>query len=239
MRIAILSDVHGNLTALEAVLADLRVISPDLVLHGGDLAEGGPRPCEVLDRIRELGWPGVLGNTDELLFRPESLTEFAARAPKLAPMLAAIEEMGAAAKQALGVERLAWLRALPPVQQHGPVALLHASPGDLWRAPMPDAPDEELAAAYSSLGRPITVYGHIHRPFVRAVGGITVANSGSVGLPYDGDQRASYLLVDGESATIRRVAYDVGRELAVLAASGMPHADWVRRMLESARPQPL
>ena len=72
MRIAVLSDFHGNRTALEAVLADLRRTAPDLLLHGGDLADGGASPVEIVDCIRDLGWPGVLGNTDEMLFRPES-----------------------------------------------------------------------------------------------------------------------------------------------------------------------
>ena len=73
MRIAIVSDIHGNRTAFEAVLADLRQTSPDLILHGGDLADGGSSPVEIVDRIRDLGWQGVVGNTDEMLFRPESL----------------------------------------------------------------------------------------------------------------------------------------------------------------------
>ena len=64
MRLAIISDIHGNLTALEAVIADLKTASPDLVVHGGDLVVGGPRPAEVIDRIRELRWAGVVGNTD-------------------------------------------------------------------------------------------------------------------------------------------------------------------------------
>jgi len=90
VRIAIVSDIHGNRTAFEAVLADLRRTSPDLILHGGDLADGGSSPVEVVDRVRDLGWPGVVGNTDEMLFRPESLTEFASQLPKLQPMFAAI-----------------------------------------------------------------------------------------------------------------------------------------------------
>src|SRR6266478_3239047 len=73
MRIAIVSDIHGNRTAFEAVLADLRHTSPDLILHGGDLADGGASPVEIVDQIRELGWQGVVGNTDEMLFRPASL----------------------------------------------------------------------------------------------------------------------------------------------------------------------
>ena len=92
MRIAIVSDIHGNLTAFEAVLKDLRQTSPDLVFHGGDLAQAGSSPVEIIDRIRDLGWPGVVGNTDELLFRPESLTEFPSPMPQLQPLWAAIRE---------------------------------------------------------------------------------------------------------------------------------------------------
>jgi putative phosphoesterase len=239
MRIAIVSDIHGNLTAFEAVLADLRQASFDLILHGGDLAEGGPRPGEIVDRIRELGWPGVVGNTDEMLFRPESLAEFAARAPKLTPLVAALREMAAAAQQALGAERIEWLRRLPRVLVNGPVALVHASSADLWRAPAHDAADAELQSVYAPLGQPVAVHGHIHRPYIRTVGAMTVANSGSVSLSYDGDRRASYLLVDGEKATIRRVEYDVEREIRAGLDSGLPHADWVARILRRGMPQPL
>src|ERR1700733_12148786 len=77
MRVAVVSDIHGNLTAFEAVLADVRQCSPDLVLHGGDLADLGSSPVEIVDQIRSLGWPGVMGNTDEMLAQPDSLEEFA------------------------------------------------------------------------------------------------------------------------------------------------------------------
>jgi 3',5'-cyclic AMP phosphodiesterase CpdA len=129
MRIAIVSDIHGNRTAFEAVLLDLRQTSPDLILHGGDLADSGASPVEIVDRIRHLGWQGVVGNTDEMLFRPESLVEFANQSPKLQPLFAVIEEMAVATREALGKERLAWLGGLPQTQFHGPMALVHASPG--------------------------------------------------------------------------------------------------------------
>ncbi len=83
MRTAIVSDVHGNLRAFEAVLADLRDAAPDLVVQGGDLAYGGTHPAEIIDEIRALGWSGVRGNTDEMLWSPESLREFAAKTPQL------------------------------------------------------------------------------------------------------------------------------------------------------------
>jgi len=237
VRIAIVSDIHGNRTAFEAVLADLRQSSPDLILHGGDLADGGSSPREIVDRIRDLGWQGVLGNTDEMLARPESLAEFASQTPQLKPLWAVIEEMAAASREELGEERLAWLRKLPRAQMHGAVALVHASPESPWRCPMPEASDAELAAVYQPLGRSIAVHGHIHRSYIRSVSGMVVANSGSVSLSYDGDRRAAYFLLDDLQPSIRRVEYDVDKELKALAGCGFPHADWIARILESGRYQ--
>jgi Icc-related predicted phosphoesterase len=161
MRIAIVSDIHGNRTAFEAVLADLRKTSPDFILNGGDLAQGGARPAEIVDRIRDLGWPGVVGNTDEMLFKPESLKEFASQSPTLQPLFAAIEDMATAAREWLGEDRLAWLSGLPRIQIHDPVALVHASSESRWRAPAPEASDAELESVYSPLARPVAIYGHI------------------------------------------------------------------------------
>ena len=231
MRIAIVSDIHGNRTAFEAVLADLRGTSPDLILHGGDLADGGSRPAEIVDWIRDLGWQGVAGNADEMLWRPEALTEFAAQAPGVRPLLNQIREIAAATREALGEERIGWLSRLPGLQVQGGVGLVHASPASLWRAPGPEAEDAELEAVYGCLGAPAVVYGHIHRPYVRRLAGITVANSGSVSLSYDGDRRASYLLMDESGPVIRRVEYDVDREIAELRGSGVPHSGWIAKML--------
>jgi putative phosphoesterase len=186
MRIAIVSDIHGNRTAFAAVLADLRGTSPDSILHGGDLADGGSRSAEVVDWIRDLGWQSVAGNADEMLWRPEALTEFAAH------------------REALGPERIDWLSRLPGLQVHGPVAVVHASPTTLWRAPGPEASDTELEAVYGSLAAPVVVCGHIHRPYVRRLDGMTVGNTGSVSLSYD---------------VIRRVEYDVDREMSFAAAA--------------------
>jgi putative phosphoesterase len=233
MRIAIVADIHGNLTALEAVVADLRQTSPDLVLHGGDLADAGANPARTVDRIRDLGWQGVMGNTDEMLFRPDSLKEFASQSPDIQPLLVGIEEMAEATREALGEERLAWLRSLPLTQIQPPMALMHASPATAWRAPAEDASDAELESVYAPLGQPIAIYAHVHHPFVRTVSGMIVANTGSVGLSYDGDRRASYLLLDEFDLIIRRVDYDVAKEIQALSVCGLPHAAWVARMLES------
>ena len=192
---------------------------------------------EIVDRVRDLGWQGVVGNTDEMLFMPEWLQEFATQSPQLLPLYTAIEEMAAVTRERLGEQRLAWLRELPRTQVHGPMALVHASPESLWSAPAPDASDAELESVYRPLGRPIAVYAHIHCSYVRSVSGMIVANTGSVSLSYDGDQRAAYLVLTESTPAIRRVAYDVDRELKALSICHIPHADRVAKILESGRPQ--
>ena len=242
MRIAVVSDIHGNLSAFEAVLADLRKTSPDLIFHGGDLADSGASPVEIVDHIRDLGWPGVAGNTDEMLFRPESLGEFASQSSAPPSLWKAISDMAIATRTLLGEKRIAWLRDLPRTQIQSQFALVHASLESLWRAPTAEATDAELMSAYAALGRPITVYGHIHRPFIRILsnaqtGDRLVVNAGSVGLPHDGDRRASYVLLDGLTATVRRVGYDIEKELNGLCNSRLPHSDWIARTLRAASPQ--
>jgi len=237
MRIAVVSDIHGNRTAFEAVLADLRQTSPDLILHGGDLAEAGASPAEIVDRIRDLGWPGVIGNGEEALSMPETLEAFASQSSAPPSLWATIREMMAATREALGEERLAWLRGLPRVERHGPMALVHASPESPWRSPGPEASDDELKSVYGILDAPVAVYGHIHRSYIRNVSGLTVANAGSVSLSYDGDRRAAYLLLDESTPSVRRVEYDVDRELKALSGCGLPHAGWIAKTLASGRPQ--
>jgi len=238
MRIAIVSDIHGNRTAFEAVLADLKHTAPDQILFGGDLADSGSDPTYIVDRIRDLGWQGVVGNTDEMLFDPSSLTEFAKQMPaELQPIFTALGEMAVATREALGKERLAWLSGLPRRHVQGPMTLLHASPASMWKAPAPDATDAEVEQAYGPLGQSLVVYGHIHVPYIRSVSNMIVANTGSVSLPYDGDPSASYLLLDDFKPATRRVQYDLNKELKALSNSGLPHADWIARVLKSGSPE--
>jgi hypothetical protein len=166
-----------------------------------------------------------------MLWAPERVAEFAATAPKLAPLLGRLQEMIPPTRASIGEERLRWLEGLPSRYSQPGFSLVHASPDDLWRAPMPNASDDELRSTYASLGAQIVVYGHIHRSYIRRLPGMTVANTGSVSLSYDGDRRASYLVIDGESITIRRVEYDVESEAKELLRSGLPHADWLARIL--------
>lgn len=235
MRIAVVSDVHGNLTALEAVIADLRNVAPDVVLQGGDLGYGGARPTEVVERVRALGWAGVSGNADEMLWAPGRLRKFAAGAATMKKLFDVTEEIRLWTCERMGEERIAWLKTMPMVQRQSELAVVHASPGDTWSSPGRGANDENLRNAFGELKVRAVVYGHIHMPFVREMGEWTVANSGSVSLPYDGDARASYAVVEDGKVEIRRVEYDVEREVEALRITGLPHGEWVGACLRAGR----
>jgi hypothetical protein len=196
----------------------------------------GPRPAEVVDRIRELGWPGVVGNTDELLWRRDEHARQLEQAPALAPLLTLLFDAYAPdTRERLGEERLTWLGSLPAEYRVGGLSVVHAEPGDLWRAPMPDCTDGELLATYTSLGAERVAYGHIHRPYMRELEGMTVANAGSVGMPWDDDPRASYLLIDDGAAEVIRVEYDVEAEARALHAAGHPDAERLAEMRRRGR----
>ena len=226
MRIAVVSDIHGNFLALEAVIADLRLQSPDIVLQGGDLPYGGCHAAEVMDRVEELGWPGVIGNTDEVLWNTNRLGLLMVEAPKLRPLLKMIVRCAVATKSLIGDSRLCTLQAFPTELRQDGVALMHASPGDLWKSPMDSSDDATLERVYAPLGARIVVYGQIHRPFIKRLPGFTLCNSGSVGMPYDGDPRASYLLLTDGQPEIRRVEYDIEAENESLLASNYPYKEW-------------
>src|SRR5215470_4162289 len=230
MRVAVVTDIHGNRRAFQAVLEDLMWVAADLIVHGGDLVFGGTHPGEIIDEIRTLGWPGVLGNTDEMLWTQERPIEMASAHPQLASLLGRLQDMVAPMRARIGDERLRWLRSLPTVQAGEGFAVVHASPKDLWQAPMANAADEEIENTYMELGVPVVVYGHIHVSHVRRLPGMTVANAGSVSQSYDADRHAAYALIEGERVTMGRVEYDLEREAKELP-SAVPNAEWLSRIL--------
>jgi predicted phosphodiesterase len=230
MRVAVVSDIHGNFTALEAVIADLKQLSPDVVDQGGELLGGGVRQAELVDRVRDLGWPGVYGNADEMLWNPDRLA-LQLQAPALQRVREVVFDHITATLDAIGTERLGWLRSLPTRWSGGGLTVVHAGPDDPWRSPSADASDDELLNTYGPLGTARVVYGHIHRAFVRRLPAFVIANSGSVSLSYDGDPRAAYAVVDDDEIVIRRVEYDIEREAASLIDMKYPHAAWIGEML--------
>lgn len=221
--IAVISDIHGNLWALEAVLAELDRRGVGQVVVGGDLALGGPRPAECVALIRRRGYPVIRGNTDEWITgAPRAVTDgitwCAAR---------------------LAEDDRRFLAGLPFLwrQQRdgGDLVVVHATPwsiGDVVRA---DAPAPLVARVFAEASASAVVFGHVHTAFVRETPAGLLVNSGSVGLPFDGDWRASFALLEpawrGWAASIHRIRYDRDAALAAARASDNPEAGrWARRV---------
>lgn len=234
-RIAVVSDPHGDLIAFQKVVADLEALEPpvDEVIVGGDLAQGGAQPAEVVDLIRERGWPAVRGNADDLLVRlADGATPEEALQPGAATHGALPESLVPDALRAvdlLGPERIEYLRNLPLSIVRGPfasgsVVLVHATPWSTEDVVLPDA-DEELAQRMvSKAGERLLVYGHIHTQYVRRVGDSTLMSVGAINSSNDADPRPAYAIVTlGEGITVepRRVDWPPKERLAAYAAAGV------------------
>jgi predicted phosphodiesterase len=207
VRIAVVSDIHGNLPALEAVLKDLQVVAPDDVWCGGDVAWGAPWASECIAHVREQDWTSVKGNTDVWITGDPQTVESAGDRARLT-------ELAQAHDIAADDER--WLLNLPTGHSGpGSILLVHASPGSPFSAPEPEDPPShyEIYEGRASL----VVYGHIHRAFTRRLKeGTLVCNTGSIGLPKDGDS-ACYLVIDqqGPDLVLRHRRVDFDRDAAI------------------------
>ena len=224
--IALLYDVHGNLPALDAVLADAQAAGAAGYVVGGDVALFGAFPAETVARLKELeGARWLRGNGERWTAAP-------AEAPDEEPVPGAI----AASRKALGEELVLELGRLPEsVALDDETRAWHGSPaGDVLSfMPEPSPGDAELLAGVTESR---LVFGHTHLQFRRRHGAIELINPGSVGMPLDGDQRAAYALLhpDGE-VEHRRVGYDLGPVLAALREhTGAAWAEAVTGRLERA-----
>ena len=247
-RLAILSDVHGNLPALDAVLADVEAQgAPDAVWVLGDLAVFCPWPAETLSRLRAIDNVAFLqGNTDRYLVTGQRPVAWVHSPDDWAAMPALLAEREANFRWT--VERLSYadyefLRDLPPrlemdVPGYGRVVAVHATPTDDESVIFPDTPDDQIRPYLSGLDARLLLYGHTHCPLDRVVDSVRIVNDGSVGLPIDGDQRSAYVLLDfdaGECAvTLRRVAYDHEAVIAELERVNHPAQKWVGGKLRQA-----
>ena len=194
MPVAALYDIHGNLAALEAVLAE--VPEDATIVVGGDLCAGGEQPSETLERLRALGdrvlW--LRGNSDRELYPGEE---------GLAPP-EVIEE----ARSKLSEEQIDFLHALPVTQALDDVLYCHASPRNDVDIFTERTPVDRIAFLFDGLGVGTVVCGHTHTQFEREVAGVRIVNAGSVGMPYE-EEPGAYWLLDLEH---RRTPYE-GAEL--------------------------
>ncbi|MCP9491046.1 MAG: metallophosphatase family protein [Solirubrobacteraceae bacterium MAG38_C4-C5] len=228
--LALIYDVHGNLAALEAVLADARDQGATGYLIGGDVALFGPRPVETVARLRELqGATWIRGNG-------ERWTDAPGDAPEGDPVRGAI----AFARAGLGHHLVLELAALPESAViDGGTRAWHGSPVSDVRSFLPQAGDDE-AELLEGVTETRLVFGHTHLPFRRTTTqhGIELINPGSVGMPFDHDPRAAYaLLGPGGEVQHRRVPYDHAAAVALLRTEH-PQAAWavtVAARIEQAR----
>lgn len=227
MRIAIISDIHGNLSALDAVLADLRPRSIDVTYCLGDLVGYAAHPNEVTARVRAEGIPTIMGNYDDGVGFDR-------------------DECGCAytnsVDKALGDRSLAWTKATVTHENKAylrtlvseirfeadgrRVLLVHGSPRRINEYLFEDRPVSSFQRIAASSNADIIVFGHTHKPYTKLVDDVLFVNAGSVGKPKDGDWQACYILLDPSDAAspveFIRVPYDVASEAAAIRASELP-----------------
>ena len=221
MRIAVLSDIHGNLLGLDACLADLAAQGgAEAIVAAGDLCLDGPKPKKVLQRLGEIGAACVRGNTDRYIAEDDSNESFE-------PAERAQIEW---TRHEIGERWRSWLLALPFALRIGEddnqLLIVHANPKSddehLW----PDADEAVLKRMIGKERATAIAFGHLHLPYVRMWHGKLLVNVASAGLPKDGDPRACYAILTeregGWEVKHRRVAFDTKRVATQLAACGIP-----------------
>ncbi|MCF8099474.1 MAG: metallophosphoesterase family protein [Desulfarculaceae bacterium] len=225
--LAVLSDLHANFSALEAVKADLARRNVDQVLVLGDVVGYLARPNRVARAVAEAGWQCLAGNYDLAVLAggDEGVDNFLRRG--IGPEPKAIFSW--TERRVLSGTR-AFLSKLPHKiemdTQAGRLLAVHGSPAAVRQYVYPDHPEDELAAWLQQAGASILCMGHTHMPFVRRVGGGLVVNPGSVGKSKDGDPRASYAIIvlsPEPGAEIVRLEWDIDAEARLLSEAGLGH----------------
>jgi predicted phosphodiesterase len=232
--LALVSDIHGNDVALEAVATELERLGIDRVVCLGDAVQGGPQPAEVLDRLAELGWPVVLGNSDDFLLRvPEDSSE---------PVTTRQLEIRAWSLSRLAPRHLEQIDAWPAVldlELEGGLALraFHGSPSSFEHVVLPETPDGDVERLLGGSGVDVLAGGHTHLQWTRWVDGALYVNPGSVGVPYDRHQPADdlsftalaeYAVLTGGGVEFRRIPFDLESFVNAGIVAKQPHAEEVR-----------
>jgi putative phosphoesterase len=224
MKVLALYDIHGNIDALEAVLADDRAADPDLVLVGGD-AVPGPFSAETLARLERLDMPvrWVRGNGEREVAAAARGEEPPANDAAAQTAKRTADELGREAASALG--------ELPLTVELDGVLYCHASPRRDDELLTRISPVERYAAALSQVQAAVVVAGHTHQQDDRPVGDRRFVNAGSVGLPYEGDGAARWLWVADGIPHLRQTGYDAAAAGARILATDWPGEDSVRAAL--------
>jgi putative phosphoesterase len=238
MSVAVLSDIHGNICALNAVLSDIKSLNISDIVFLGDLVISGPSPWEVFQELRSLNprcW--VKGNTDDW---------FAEITDEWSPTTKQEEKIYKNyifARNHLDRESIDFLLKLPEncsFEAAGVTILaVHGSPRSISEGIGKNNRHDELIAIFSNIEESVIVSGHSHVPFIGKVVNKVIFNVGSIGMPLDGDNRASYGIIKIKKQTpkcsIRRVTYPISKTLKVAQNREFPDLENYKKMLNEAR----
>ncbi len=238
MRLAVLSDIHGNATALDAVLADLGRRPADRVVCLGDTVQSGAQPAEVVERLRSLACPVVMGNADAWLFSGID-TGAEPRTPQQRAILEDVRVWSLSRLTAADREFISGFVPMVALDCGGRSFVgYHGSPASFDEILLPDTPREAFERAFAPCAADFMAGGHVHLQFARRFGDSTHFNPGSIGIAYRHDASpgelridpwAEYAVLEVEGARVsldfRRVPYDVNEYVRILRASGRPHAE--------------
>ncbi len=238
MTVAVISDIHANLPALQAVLARIDELGIERVYCGGDLVGYGPHPNEVVALVAERGIPTIYGNYDHAIARDLDDCGCAYVTPHDREL-----GQGSVAWTLEHTDRRSkeWMRALPFDLRFevgaARVHLVHGSPRKLNEYLFEDKPARLYERLASTEDADALVFGHTHRPWVREHGGVLFVNCGSIGKPKDGDPRGAFAVLDASSGelcvTIERVAYDAKAVADQVRSAGLP-GEYADKLLVAA-----
>lgn len=226
MKAAFISDIHGNAFALEAVLEDIAKKQIDQIYVLGDLCFRGPNPKQALDLIRSLNANVIKGNADEWVVRGIQKGEVPDEA---LDVMKKEREWTVAHLDSTDIDYLQNLPQTLQLDLNGTdILAFHATPNSLFDIIRPDTDDVQLEKRLMAGNMAdFYIYGHIHLPYIRFLKGKTVLNIGSVGLPFDGQAKASYGIVEAEDGnvhvSIERVNYDIEKTVQQYLENDYPN----------------
>ena len=237
MKIAFISDIHGNATALESVLMDISNRNVDKIVVLGDLCFRGTEPRRSLELVRSLNTDVIKGNADEWVVRGIKEGEV----PNAAIEMMNQERDWTFAQ--LDHEMITYLENLPEelnLEYGGmKIHVFHATPTSLFDVVEPHADNEVIQRSIIDKNNSdLYVYGHIHKPYIRYVNGKCIINTGSVGLPLDGLNDSSYAIVEiqkeGIQSSIVRTKYNIGQTISQFEKSDYPNKELMINIMKKA-----
>lgn len=238
MKIAFISDIHGNAIALDAVLADIEKQGIDKIYVLGDICYRGPEPKRSLDLVRSLHTEVIKGNADEWVVRGVREGEVADT------VLGLMNHERQWIVEQLEPADIDYLESLPTQLnlsiQDIKISAFHATPTSLFDIVLPNADDNQIETSLMlAQEAQVFVYAHIHKPYIRYLNGKVIINIGSVGLPFDGLAKSSYGIIEIEDGhiktSIRRVNYDLERVVALYHEVHYPNAEMMSKIIRNAK----